>query len=55
MNADERRWGQWWLALREAAQRRSFPNLLFAEQWIQSLAKARMYPRYVFTRDCLGD
>lgn len=36
----------WRAALVEAATRRDFPNLLYAETWIRSLSKAGMYPRW---------
>jgi len=32
--------------LKEASNRRDFPNLMFAEKWIRSLSKAGMYPRW---------
>ena len=36
----------WMTALIEAAKRRDFLNLQFAERWIRSLSKAGMYPRW---------
>lgn len=36
----------WRGALKEAASRRDFPSLLFAEKWIRSLSKAGLYPRW---------
>jgi len=34
----------WHTALQEAATRRQFPNLLFAERWLTCLARAGMFP-----------
>jgi hypothetical protein len=44
---------KWREALREAARRREFPNLLFAEKWIRALYNAGQYPRS--WRDDKGD
>jgi len=36
----------WRASLKEAAARRDFPNLLFAEKWIRSISRAGLYPRW---------
>lgn len=40
----------WHAALKEAAEVREFPNLMFAHKWITSLAKTGIYPSCYFTR-----
>lgn len=53
MNTDLILSAAWRAALKEAAYRREFPNLLFAEKWIRSLYRAGLFPRY--RRDDKGE
>jgi hypothetical protein len=56
MNTDPKSEGERWrAAMREAARRLCFPNLLFAELWIRALHNAGMYRRSPFSKDGRGD
>lgn len=37
---------QWQRALKQAAERRDFPSLLFAEKWLRALARTGVFGRW---------